>query len=53
MTLDVIHWLTGSYTKKVSAFGSLDYYGGDMPNDLYCPDCEMKDTCPEVSLKQV
>lgn len=47
---DVIHWLTGKYTNKVSAFGSLDYYGGDMPNDLHCPDCELKDTCPEVSL---
>lgn len=49
--IDVIHWLTGSYTKKVSAFGSLDYYGGDKPNDLHCPDCEIKDTCPDVSLK--
>lgn len=48
---DVIHWLTGSYTTKVSAFGSLDYYGGDMPNDLHCPDCQLKDTCPEVSLQ--
>ena len=48
--LDVIHWLTGRYTKKVSAFGSLDYYGGDRPNDLHCPKCEIKDTCPDVSL---
>lgn len=47
---DVIHWLTGSYAKKVSAIGSLDYYGGDKPNDLHCPDCGIKDTCPEVSL---
>ena len=45
--LDVIHWLTGKYTKKVSAFGSLDYYGGDMPNDLTCPTCDLKNTCPE------
>lgn len=47
---DVIHWLTGSYTKKVSAFGSLDYYGGDEPNDLHCPTCDRKDTCPEANL---
>lgn len=47
---DVIHWITDSYANKVSAFGSLDYYGGDMPNDLHCPDCNLKDTCPEVSL---
>lgn len=45
--LDVIHWLTGKYTKKVSAFGSLDYYGGDKPNDLTCPTCDLKNTCPE------
>ncbi|PAV31149.1 oxidoreductase [Virgibacillus profundi] len=51
--LDIIHWLAGSYTKKVSAFGSLDYYGGNMPNDLHCPDCEIKDTCPDVSLNRL
>jgi predicted dehydrogenase len=49
--IDVIHWLTGSYATKVSAFGSLDYYGGDKGNDLHCPDCEIKDTCPDVSLQ--
>lgn len=49
--IDVIHWLTGSYATKVSAFGSLDYYGGDQPNDLHCPDCKIKDTCPDVSLQ--
>jgi predicted dehydrogenase len=48
--LDVIHWLTGKYTKKVSAFGSLDYYGGDKPNTLTCPECEIRDTCPEATL---
>jgi predicted dehydrogenase len=51
--IDVIHWLAGSYATKVSAFGSLDYYGGDQPNDLYCPDCELKDTCPDVSLQKL
>lgn len=49
--LDVIHWITGKYTKKVSAFGSLDYYGGEKPNTLTCPECEIKDTCPEATLK--
>ncbi|WP_318614779.1 Gfo/Idh/MocA family oxidoreductase [Sporosarcina sp. YIM B06819] len=51
--LDVIHWLTSSYATKVSAFGSLDYYGGDMPNELHCPDCDKKDTCPDVSLHRL
>ncbi|MGE8079856.1 Gfo/Idh/MocA family protein [Peribacillus loiseleuriae] len=50
---DVIHWLTGNYATKVSAFGSLDYYGGDMPNELHCPECEKKDTCPDVSLERL
>jgi predicted dehydrogenase len=49
--IDVIHWITGSFAEKVSAFGSLDYYGGNMPNDLHCPDCKYKETCPEVSLQ--
>ncbi|MEH7012699.1 Gfo/Idh/MocA family oxidoreductase [Neobacillus niacini] len=48
--LDVIHWITGKYTKRVSAFGGLDYFGGDKPNHLTCPACEIKDTCPEASL---
>jgi predicted dehydrogenase len=48
--IDVIHWLTGKYAKKVSAFGALDYYGGDKPNTLTCPECDLKDTCPEASL---
>lgn len=45
--LDIIHWISGKYTKKVSAIGGLDYFGGDMPNDLTCPECSLKDTCPE------
>ncbi len=46
--LDIIHWITGQYGKRVAAFGSLDYYGGDKPNDLTCPECPQKDTCPDV-----
>ncbi len=45
--LDVIHWISGKYTQKVSAFGSLDYYGGNQPNTLTCPTCDQKKTCPE------
>ena len=48
--LDIMHFLTGRYATKVAAFGSLDYYGGDKPNDLHCPDCPEKDTCPEAQL---
>ncbi len=45
--IDMIHWLTGSYTKRVVAMGSLDYYGGDKANDLRCRDCPEKDDCVE------
>jgi predicted dehydrogenase len=46
--IDMIHWITGKYTKKVAAFGGLDFYGGDKPNDLTCPNCSIKDTCTEA-----
>ncbi len=45
--LDMIHWLTGRYTTRVSACGGLDYYGGDKPNDLHCAVCAEKETCVE------
>lgn len=46
--LDVIHWLSGSYTRRVAAFGGLDYFGGDKDNALTCPECPEASTCPEV-----
>lgn len=45
--IDMIHWITGQYTKSVVGMGSLGYYGGDKPNDLRCPDCDEKDECVE------
>ena len=46
--IDVVHWITGQYTARTSAFGGLDYYGGDYPNDLTCPTCPERDTCVEA-----
>lgn len=46
--IDMIHWITGHYTKKVAAFGSLDFYGGDKPNDLSCLNCPDSETCTEI-----
>ena len=46
--IDMIHLITGSYTKKVAAFGSLDFYGGNKPNDLTCSGCPEKDTCTDA-----
>jgi predicted dehydrogenase len=45
--IDMIHWLTGRYSRRVTAFGSRDYFGGDRPNDLTCPVCPDKETCVE------
>ena len=46
--IDIIHWITGRYAVKVAAFGGVDYFGGNKPNDLTCPACSEKDTCPEA-----
>ena len=45
--IDMVHWITGQYGKRVSGFGSLDYYGGDKPDDLVCNQCDQRDTCVE------
>ncbi len=46
--IDQIHWITGRYTKRVTALGSLDYFGGDRPNDLTCDTCSEVNTCTEA-----
>lgn len=46
--IDVVHWITGRYTKRVVAMGSLDYFGGDKPNDLTCVECPEQKTCFEA-----
>jgi predicted dehydrogenase len=46
--IDMIHWITGRYTKRVAAFGSLDFFGGSMPNDLTCDKCDLANTCTEA-----
>lgn len=47
--IDMIHWITGRYTKRVSGFGSLDYYGGDKPDDLRCSECPDQNECVEYA----
>ena len=49
--IDMIHWITGRYTKRVVGMGGLDYYGGDRDNDLRCPECPDKDDCVEYHHK--
>lgn len=49
--IDMIHWITGHFGQKVSAFGQLTYYGGDKPNDLACLACPEQRTCVEAKLE--
>jgi len=45
--IDLVNWMVGSAPLKVSAFASLDYFGGEKDDRLVCPDCGERDTCPE------
>lgn len=44
---DVIHWLGGAYAVSAAAFGDLDYFGGNRPDDLTCGKCDVRETCRE------
>lgn len=51
---DVLHYVTGSYTKRLVGLGNRAYYGPDRENgarenDLTCPTCPDQNTCPEVN----
>ena len=45
--LDIINWIVGAKPTHVAAFGARQYFGGKKPNDLICPECDVKRTCPE------
>jgi len=45
--LDIINWIMGRRPLRVAAFGQRQYFGGDKPNDLTCPVCDIRKTCPE------
>ncbi len=44
---DIINWVADSKVKRLAAFGSRDFFGGDKPNDLVCQECEERNTCTE------
>ncbi len=48
---DLFNWFAGAEAAKVAAFGGLDLYGGNRPNDLHCPDCAERETCVETVRK--
>ena len=43
---DIINSIIGLKPVSAAAFGSRLVYGGDMPNDLTCDDCDKKRSCP-------
>ena len=43
--LDLINYFTGLKPVTIAAFGSRQIYGGNMPNDLTCSDCDKRMTC--------
>lgn len=48
---DIMHMLNGDhYATGVFAFSKRYKFGGDMPNDLRCPDCPKEVECPESLL---
>jgi len=46
---DVIHFVTGAYTRRLVALGNRAYYGGDRDNQLTCPTCPDAADCPEAN----
>lgn len=50
---DMINWIADSKVKKVVAFGSRDYFGGDNANSLICEECKEKNTCPEAIKERI
>lgn len=49
--LDIMHWVCNTRTVRTAAFGKLMYYGGDMPDELRCGVCDIRESCPEEAQK--
>jgi predicted dehydrogenase len=45
--LDYLNYLVGQRPRWISAMKARRVYGGDMPFDLQCKDCHLRETCPE------
>jgi len=47
--IDVMHFVAGGYTRRVAAFGGLDHFGGERPNNLTCQACDERDACADFN----
>lgn len=50
--IDIIHWIAGSYAKRVSAFGSLDVFG-KQAEEIPCETCDRLDQKTDEELSQL
>lgn len=50
---DIINWVVNSKAKRIAAFGSRDFFGGEKPNDLTCQKCEERATCSEATRDRI
>jgi predicted dehydrogenase len=46
--LDIINWVVDSKIKRIAAFGSQDFFGGDKQNHLVCQNCVERNSCSEA-----
>lgn len=46
---DILHYVSGSYTKRLVALGNRAYFGGERDNTLTCPECAELGDCPEAN----
>lgn len=44
--IDLINYFVNDEPTSVYATGSRSYYGGNLPNDLTCDECDLVRTCP-------
>lgn len=45
--LDYLHYLIGQRPRQISAMKARRVYGGEMPFDLQCRVCTLRESCPE------
>ena len=45
---DIINWVVDSKIKRIAAFGSQDFFGGNKANELVCQSCEERYRCTEA-----
>ena len=45
--IDIVHWIAGSYSKRVTGLGALSHFGGSAPDALTCDQCPKQGACPD------